>query len=208
MKENKYVFLKGNLTNYHPTIRGNPHFNLEITDKNDQSYTVNINVRSRIKPHDVLYFIKQNYQNDIVDRCFALDDTVHSNLTTGKDGYCLDYLKGNLFDYRYITILPYIGDEETSELETLFKQIVSPALNNSKYRIGIWGMGYGNPIDGVHDIHMNQGNNGTFKKENGPWQDGAFAIYNVETKTVENIIFIMFQSQCTTTDDEGNCLNN
>lgn len=86
MKTNNYVFLKGILTNCHPTVKGNTHFDLEITDKNNSSYTVNINVRSRIIPHDVLYFIKQNYQNDIVDRCFGLDDTVHTNLVTGEAG--------------------------------------------------------------------------------------------------------------------------
>ncbi|MBW3057648.1 DUF2278 family protein [Spiroplasma poulsonii] len=207
-EKNDYVFLKGILTNCHPTVQGNPHFDLEITDKNNWTYTVNINVRSRIKPHDVLYFIKQNYQNDIVDRCFSLDDTVHSNLTTGDDGYCLDYLKGKLFDHNFVTVLPYVGEKETSALETLFSQMISPTLNNSKYRIGIWGMSYGDPIDGVHNVHMNQGNEHKFAKENGTWQDGAFAIYNTETETVENIIFIMFQSQCTTTDDAGNCLNN
>ncbi|WHQ37168.1 DUF2278 family protein [Spiroplasma sp. SV19] len=207
MKKNNYVFLKGILTDCYPK-ENSTHFNLRVIDKNEQSYTVNVNVRSRIKPHDVLYFVSKNFQNDIVDRCFTLDDTVHTNLTRGKNGYCLDYLKGKLFDYNYINILPYVEKEQPSELETLFNQIVTPTLNNSKYRIGVWGMSYGDPIDGVHDVHMNQGNDERFASENGTWQDGAFATYNTETKSVENIVFIMFQTQCTTTDDTGNCLNN
>ncbi|ELL44829.1 DUF2278 family protein [Spiroplasma melliferum] len=207
IKNSKYSFLKGNLTNNGTRNSTNPHYNLTITDQNGENYQININVRSRIAPYDVEYFIKENINHPIVNRCFKLANQMYVDLETGIDGYCIDYLRGNFFDYNYKTVLPFVKDDQVSELETIFNKIVTPALNNSKYKIGVWGMSYGNNdgTKGIHDIHMNQGNDTRFKSENGIWQDGAFAIYHEENKLVEHMIFIMFQSQCTNTDDSGDC---
>ncbi|WP_348735952.1 DUF2278 family protein [Spiroplasma endosymbiont of Ammophila pubescens] len=155
-KNSKYSFLKGNLTNNWTRSSRNPHYNLTITDQNEENYQVNINVRSRIAPYDVEYFIKENINHPIVERCFQLIDKMHVDLETGIDGYCIDYLSGNFFDCNYKTILPFVKDDELSKLETIFNKIVTPALNNSKYKIGFWGMFYvNNGIKGMHDIHMN-----------------------------------------------------
>jgi hypothetical protein len=56
------------------------------------------------------------------------------------------------------------------------------------------------PGNGVHDIHMNQGNSGAFKGDDGVWQDGGLLLH----LTGENrwvAVFLAFQSQAWHTDD-------
>lgn len=57
-----------------------------------------------------------------------------------------------------------------------------------------------------HDIHMNQGSTGSFKRTNGVWQDGGMLIH-FESEDRWVAVFLAFQSQCWHTDDEkGNCI--
>lgn len=56
------------------------------------------------------------------------------------------------------------------------------------------------PGNGIHDIHMNQGNVGQFVGDDGVWQDGGLIIHNPATNTWTGI-FMAFQSQAWHTDD-------
>ena len=61
------------------------------------------------------------------------------------------------------------------------------------------------PGNGIHDIHMNQGNTTNWKKDNGIWQDGGILIYFENTKKWLGI-FLAFQSQVFSTDNKGNAI--
>ena len=56
------------------------------------------------------------------------------------------------------------------------------------------------PGNGVHDIHMNQGNVGSFVKDDGVWQDGGILIHFADADRWA-AIFLAFQSQAWHTDD-------
>ncbi len=56
------------------------------------------------------------------------------------------------------------------------------------------------PGNGVHDIHMNQGNSGRFRDDDGVWQDGGAAV-PVPGEDRWVAIFLAFQSQAWHTDD-------
>jgi uncharacterized protein YukJ len=58
------------------------------------------------------------------------------------------------------------------------------------------------PGNGIHDIHMNQGNTGKWKKDNGVFQDGAIYIEYPGDKW--RAFYFAFQSQTFDTDDQGN----
>ena len=56
------------------------------------------------------------------------------------------------------------------------------------------------PGNGVHDIHMNQGNSARFRQDDGVWQDGGLLLrFPGEDRWVA--IFLAFQSQAWHTDD-------
>ena len=54
------------------------------------------------------------------------------------------------------------------------------------------------PGNGVHDIHMNQGNSARFRGDDGVWQDGGLLL-RLDGRWVG--IFLAFQSQAWHTDD-------
>jgi uncharacterized protein YukJ len=56
------------------------------------------------------------------------------------------------------------------------------------------------PGNGMHDIHMNQGNVGRFIEQDGVWQDGALLMY-FPADNRWGAIFLKFQSQTWHTDD-------
>lgn len=58
------------------------------------------------------------------------------------------------------------------------------------------------PGNGIHDIHMNQGNGGKYKKDNGTYQDGGLVFQYPNGKW--QAFFFAFQSQTFDTDDRGN----
>ncbi|HEY4417879.1 MAG TPA: DUF2278 family protein, partial [Pseudonocardia sp.] len=56
------------------------------------------------------------------------------------------------------------------------------------------------PGNGVHDIHMNQGNSAQFVRDDGVWQDGGLLLHLAdESRWVA--LFLGFQSQAWHTDD-------
>lgn len=71
----------------------------------------------------------------------------------------------------------------------------SPSKPHDKYFTDI-------PDQGIHDIHMNQGNprSGGFSNDNGVWQDGGMLI-NYPSSGNWVAIFLRFQSQAIHTDD-------
>jgi uncharacterized protein YukJ len=59
-------------------------------------------------------------------------------------------------------------------------------------------------VDGIHDIHMNQGNPvNNHGGDNGIWQDGALLIH-LPSKATWTAVFIAFQTESWTTDSNGN----
>jgi uncharacterized protein YukJ len=63
------------------------------------------------------------------------------------------------------------------------------------------------PGNGIHDIHMNQGNAAPYLADNGTWQDGAL-VFGYPGKAgaawTWRAFFFAFQSQSFRTDDQGN----
>jgi site-specific recombinase XerC len=101
-----------------------------------------------------------------------------------------------------------IGDHATpleNAVDTLLNQTI--ADKGTVFAIGSAYADSGQ-VDGIHDIHMNQGNPiGTFGKDNGIWQDGAIFIYLPATGSW-TAIFIAFQTESWNTDSSGNPLSN
>src|ERR687898_3677804 len=56
------------------------------------------------------------------------------------------------------------------------------------------------PGNGIHDIHMNQGNDPQFARDDGVWQDGAL-VFRFPQAGQWVAVFLAFQSQAWHTDD-------
>ncbi|GMA64960.1 hypothetical protein GCM10025859_54000 [Alicyclobacillus fastidiosus] len=59
------------------------------------------------------------------------------------------------------------------------------------------------PTQGIHDIHMNQGNASPYERDNGTYQDGGLLVYFPKDQRWV-ATFLAFQTQAFQTDDQGN----
>jgi uncharacterized protein YukJ len=91
-------------------------------------------------------------------------------------------------------------------------QLLNQAVAAGNATIYAFGSAYADSgkVDGIHDIHMNQGNPaaGGHEGDNGIWQDGAMFMQlpslNKDPAKTWVAVFIAFQTESWTTDSNGN----
>jgi len=180
-----------------------PHIHLFYDDGSggdfDNARRASINVKSSSELSELVFWLVQDFQHPIVDELLGLEMGFH-NIPSQPGGLALDYIRGNLIDLNKGRILPHdqpgsfddIIDYVMPELEAAIKRKATVYLFGEPY----------DDLQGIHDIHMNQGSKGRFKKYNGIWQDGG-AIIHFPDVNLFNAIFIAFASQAVNTNDEG-----
>jgi uncharacterized protein YukJ len=161
-----------------------PHYQIHLRDDDGVEYRIAVNVQSQQKPSELLYLVVDDFQHPVT----ATLESVGSGwtpLVSDPGGVNLDYIRGNLFDPATMRLLPPEVPARTTTSPTCSTDYVR--------RDGVvvfafgerWGpengkadkvFGFG-PGNGVHDIHMNQGNSAAFRRDDGVWQDGGFLLH-------------------------------
>ncbi|WP_158789450.1 YukJ family protein [Granulicella sp. L46] len=177
-------------------------------------FTVAVNIEST-DGSEVLYAIVDDFRPPDRAGLLALNSGMHA-LPSNPAGLALDFVREQvngtpMITLAQMTLLPEserIGDHATpleNAVDTLLNQTIA-----DKGTIFAFGSAFADSgqVDGIHDIHMNQGNPlGTFGNDNGIWQDGAIFIYLPSTGTW-TAVFIAFQTESWNTDSSGNPLSN
>ena len=127
-------------------------------------------------------------------------------LTTGPGGQGLDYVRDGLFDLSTMTAAPATGP--AGSLAALFTGVVSRATTDPGAVIMVFGAFFSDeaadqvfafsPAQGVHDVHMMQGNSGAYAGENTVNGDGALFVRYGDGTTFA--FFARFDTQSVTTD--------
>lgn len=173
-------------------------------------FTVAVNIES-IGGSEVLYAILDNFQPPNPDALLALTSGMHP-LQSVPGGLALDYVREQIngkpmITAAQMTLLPESASRD--DHRTALTNAVDALLNQTiadKGTIFAFGSAYADSgqVDGIHDIHMNQGNPpGSFASDNGIWQDGAIFIYLPSAGTW-TAVFIAFQTESWNTDSSGN----
>lgn len=188
-------------------------------------FTVAVNIQSD-DGSEVLYAIKEDFIPPDADGLTALALGMHP-LESKEGGLALDFVRSTVGGAPMITkvemqLLPKLksghGSKGMSEEERTMNRVRASALQNAVvtllnmtiadkngviYAFGSTFADSGR-VDGIHDIHMNQGNPaGSHSGDNGVWQDGALFIH-LPSKAIWTAVFIAFQTQSWTTDGSGN----
>lgn len=178
----------------------NPHFRIPVNTASG-NYTIDVNVEST-DGSEVLYAVLQNTAPPNEDALLALPDGVNP-----PTGIAIDYVRTQINGAPMIakdamTLLPIGG---SSDLNDQIVSVVNQAIQDDNGLIYAFGSFYADSggQQGIHDIHMNQGNSGSFEKDNGIDQDGALFVYLPATSTWISV-FIAFQTESWNTDDQGN----
>jgi uncharacterized protein YukJ len=189
-----------------------PHY--EIWVQADTNYRIAVNVRSA-DGSDVLAHYDPNFTNPTKRDLpgLAAGKKGFTALPTGPGGAGLDYLRDDLFPIDVMALIPTSTQPITA---ISLGNLLDAQIKRAKADQGAVVIAFGeffrdpgrdstfgfSPELGVHDIHMMQGNSGSFAGDNRINGDGALFIRFADGETVA--LFVRFTSQSTMTDDRGN----
>ena len=179
-----------------------PHLQLFFTDREDQDkgkFRAAINIKSST-PEDarLAYWFVRRFTNPITDDIGGLKDGWH-DLKEAKKSPALDYIRGNLFDPMAGTLLDHDRPGENNDIIDFVSPILDEAIKR-KAKVYLFGEQFPN---GIHDIHMNQGNDDDFAKFNGVFQDGAVLFHFPDDNHWEAIFLAFAVQKIHTKDDTG-----
>jgi uncharacterized protein YukJ len=183
-------------------------------------FTVAVNIQS-VDGSEVLYAIEEGFTPPDLAGLLALPMGM-TKLESEPGGLALDYVRsqGNgtpMITREQMTLLPQMrskGNEEermlararASALQNAVVTLLNMTIADKDGVIYAFGSAYADKgkVDGIHDIHMNQGNPvNNHGGDNGVWQDGALLIH-LPSKETWTAVFIAFQTESWTTDSSGN----
>ncbi|MDD1624481.1 MAG: YukJ family protein [Methylococcaceae bacterium] len=220
----QYGVLKGKAINKIIGQGSSPHYEVHLID-DTTDYRIAINVKSNLAPSELLYLVIDDFQHPILDNLGHLD-MGFTPLKSAPNKMALDFIRGNLFDPKQMRPLPHNVPGPDNDLNEKIDAYVQRAIGDERASIYAFGERWGpekgkkdkyfgfKPGNGIHDIHMNQGNVGDFVKDDGVWQDGGLlfhfpSIDKVDVGVGAEIwpeqwvaVFLAFQSQCWHTDDQ------
>lgn len=212
----EYGVLKGRPIARRLAVTSNAHYQVHLVDDNTD-YRIAINVNSQLSPSELEYLINENFEHPITSSLVGLP-LGFKLLESKPGGLALDFIRGNLFDRTKMIPLPFNVPGPDNDLNEKIDKYIQRAMSDEDALIYAFGERWGPelgikdkifgflPGNGIHDIHMNQGNAKKFERDDGVWQDGALLIhFPSENRWIG--IFLKFQSQCWHTDDQtGHCI--
>lgn len=204
-----YGVLKGRVVEMRFASGSNPHYQIRVVDEADE-YRIAVNVQSQ-DGSEVMYAVVAPLKHPLTDSLSSLPLGWHL-LPKRPDGGGLDYIRGNLFDRNDMVPLPLAAPGPDNDLNEKLDHYVQRALGDEEALVYAFGERWGPenkrdkifgfaPGNGVHDIHMNQGNDGQHKKDNGVWQDGGL-VFHFPLQDQWVAVFLKFQTQAWHTDDQ------
>ena len=216
-----YSVLKGKPTAGKVVTGASRHYQITV-EAAGKTFTVAVNIES-VDGSEVLYAIEQSFLPPDTAGLGRLPAGVTA-IESKPGGLALDYVRQEIAGKPMITraamtTLPKAvrgavqGAAEEAEraasraLENAVVALLDAAIAAGDATVYAFGSAYADSgvVDGIHDIHMNQGNptSGGGKShggDNGVWQDGALFL---ETGEVWTAVFLAFQTESWVTDGAG-----
>jgi uncharacterized protein YukJ len=207
-----YACLKGRPIGNRIATSRKPHYQVHIS-ANGVHYRIAINVQSN-DGSEVQYLVRSRFLHPLTD---ALSPLAQGRIAVASQpgGIALDFIRGNLGQPWEFVPLPMSTAGPDNDLNEKLDSYVQRAMSDEAAMVYAFGEPWGPeedkaddyfgflPGDGIHDIHMNQGNPpGRFARDNGPWQDGGL-IFEFPNETQWVAVFLKFQSQAWHSDDHA-----
>jgi uncharacterized protein YukJ len=189
-----------------------PHYQI-LVEADGVKYRIAVNVKSNQQPSDLQFYLDDHYVHPVLNQIKDLP-VGFSELHRAPNSGALDYIRENLFNFNDLLIVPSVLGGPNNDLNDIFDVHTTHAMNTPNALVYAFGAKWGPeddkkdqyfdflPGNGIHDIHMNQGNVGSFARDNGVYQDGGlFFYFPDEDRWVA--MFLKFQSQAVHTNDNN-----
>lgn len=207
----KYGVLKGTVSG-HLRDADDDHYQI-LVHAGEDVHRVAVNVKSSAPnaPSTLLFQATSTLPDDYIAMLRAAP-IGFTDLPPLPDTLAIDYVRGTLVKPKSMKIVPPDAPGVDNDLKDKVEAAVIKAVKAAGSEIYAFGAQWGpenkpdqyfkfKPGSGVHDIHMNQGNSGKYKKDNGVYHDGALMFAYPDGKWLA--FFFAFQSQTFDTDDTG-----
>jgi uncharacterized protein YukJ len=210
MPISNYSVLKGDPKSGRVVFGNSPHYQIDV-DADGGPFTVAVNIQS-VDKSEVLYTVDHAFQPP--DGA-ALDKlaTGMTRLDSQPGGLALDFVRETvggipMVEKSAMSLLPKVfnAGNRHNDLNNEVVDLLNRAIADANGTIYAFGSAFadGGQVDGIHDIHMNQGNPAhNHDQDNGTWQDGALFVNLPAQNNAWIAIFIAFQTQSWSTDDKG-----
>ncbi|HEX9952808.1 MAG TPA: YukJ family protein [Rubricoccaceae bacterium] len=210
MPLHNYGVLKGKAVEIRIGGGTRPHYQVRLVD-DTIDYRIAINVKSNIEPSELEYIVVENYHHPLTAAVETLP-LGFTELPCQPSSGAMDYIRGNLFDRSRMRPLPHSIPGVDNDLNEKIDSVMQRAVADENAVVYAFGERWGPepdkkdkyfgfmPGNGVHDIHMNQGNVGQFVSDDGVWQDGGLLVHFPDANQWV-AVFLKFQSQGWHTDD-------
>ena len=183
----KYGLLVGRPLHGVPGRGTNAHYQVHVVDDTTE-YRIAVNVKSQLAPSEVEYLVDDDFRHPITSSLRSRAPGFYRLGFQPADGG-LDYIRGNLFDGTRMRPLPINLPGPDDDLNDQLDRVVQAAIAEEDALLYAFGQRWGPeddardkifgflPGNGIHDIHMNQGNSGQFVDDDGVWHDGGLLVY-------------------------------
>jgi uncharacterized protein YukJ len=170
-----------------------PHLQIRVIDGHNQAWRVPVNVLSADQSHLVFHRADPFQNNPIIAALPQVAPGFTLLLSSTRSAAsALDYFRAPLFDWPNGIAIPHTGPGATDDLQDVLVTYLQQ-LHDQGGELFAFGAKFPEPgqqpnprpidrefrtIQGIHDIHMNQGNPnpGPFAKDNGVFQDGGLVL--------------------------------
>ena len=225
MPVSNYSVLKGRPTAGKVVSGSSAHYDITVQAASG-SFAVAVNIES-VDGSEVLYAIQPNVTPPDTAGLAALADGV-TPLPSQPGGLALDFVRETvngapLITRQAMTLLPIAtstsaflnedrgtvtdpADTGAHALENAVVALLNQAVSDPDSIVYAFGSAYADhgAVDGIHDIHMNQGNpTDNHGSDNGIWQDGALFL-SLPAQGTWTAVFLAFQTESWNTDNQGN----
>ncbi|MEV0898502.1 DUF2278 family protein [Actinoplanes sp. NPDC049802] len=205
----RYGVLRAAVVDRRVETTDTPHYQIHLRAAGTD-FRAAVNVRSQLNPPDLLYLGINDFRHPILDRVRAFSDGF-TEIESRPGTAAIDFIRGNLFDRTLMRPVPAAAPGPENDLGDFLDHHVRRALGDLDARAYVFGEAWGpepkpdkifgfRPGNGIHDVHMNQGNDGRFTGDDGVFQDGALLLHFPASDDWV-AIFLAFQSQAWHTDD-------
>ena len=211
MALHSYGVLKGKAIEVRLGAGQSPHYQVRLVD-DTTDYRIAINVKSQLAPSELEFIVLERFQHPITGLVEGLG-LGFTPLQSGPGTGALDFIRGNLFDRAQMRPLPFSVPGFDNDLNEKLDRVMQRAVGDEHALVYAFGERWGPepgkkdkyfgflPGNGIHDIHMNQGNSGQFVGDDGVYQDGGVLVHFPDQQEWV-AVFLKFQSQSWHTHDQ------
>ena len=179
-----------------------PHYQI-LLEGGGQLFRVAVNTRSgtsHSRESDLLYCSNHDFRHEVTQHLATVGDGDHF-IRSRPGGLALDYQRGGMVYRRSMRRIPASRPGPGNDLVDELDFHIDRLLPDSSDRLHAYGTRWGpepqeadqvfgfRPGNGIHDVHMNQGNRDEHWHDNGIWSDGGL-IFEVSSQNRWSAIFL------------------